>query len=87
SAPEGAALSWPNAELAAAAATVNVDPAANVFLADWTGPFGGVPAFDKIDLNGLLPPGNYFMRVALVDLLGFEGKFSAPRPLKIGGGR
>ena len=44
-------------------------------------------AFDKIDLNGLLPPGNYFMRVALVDLLGFEGKFSAPRPLKIGGGR
>ncbi len=44
-------------------------------------------AFDKIDLNELLPPGNYFMRIALVDLLGFEGKFSAPRPLKIGGGQ
>ncbi len=44
-------------------------------------------AFDKIDLNELLPPGNYFMRIALVDLLGFEGKFSAPRPLKVGGGR
>jgi len=44
-------------------------------------------AFDKIDLNEVLPPGNYFMRIALVDLLGFEGKFSAPRPLKITGGR
>jgi len=44
-------------------------------------------AFDKIDLNEQLPPGDYFMRIALVDLLGFEGKFSAPRPLKIGGGR
>ncbi|MDO8805313.1 MAG: LysM peptidoglycan-binding domain-containing protein [Elusimicrobiota bacterium] len=44
-------------------------------------------AFDKIDLNEVLPPGDYFMRIALVDLLGFEGKFSAPRPLKISGGR
>ena len=42
-------------------------------------------SFDRIDLNKLLPPGDYFMRVALVDLLGFEGKFSAPRPLKISG--
>jgi len=44
-------------------------------------------AFDKIDLNELLPPGDYFMRVAFVDLLGFEGKFSAPRPVKVTGGR
>lgn len=44
-------------------------------------------AFDKIDLNEVLPPGNYFMRIALVDLLGFEGKFSAPRPIKVGGGQ
>lgn len=41
-------------------------------------------AFDKIDLNAMLPPGDYYMRVALVDLLGFEGKFSAPRPIKVG---
>ena len=41
-------------------------------------------AFDTINLNDLLPPGNYFMRVALVDLLGFEGKFSAPRPITVG---
>jgi hypothetical protein len=44
-------------------------------------------AFDKIDLNELLPPGDYFMRIALIDLLGFEGKFSAPRPLRVTGGR
>lgn len=44
-------------------------------------------AFDKIDLNDILPPGNYYMRIALVDLLGFEGKFSAPRPIKVGGGQ
>ena len=44
-------------------------------------------AFDKIDLNELLPPGNYYMRIALVDLLGFEGKFSAPRPIKVGDGQ
>lgn len=41
-------------------------------------------AFDKIDLNGILPPGDYYMRVALVDLLGFEGKFSAPRRITVG---
>lgn len=41
-------------------------------------------AFDKIDLNAALPPGSYYMRVALIDLLGFEGKFSAPRPVKVG---
>lgn len=41
-------------------------------------------AFEKIDLNAMLPPGDYYMRVALVDLLGFEGKFSAPRPIKVG---
>ncbi len=41
-------------------------------------------AFENIDLNDLLPPGNYYMRVALVDLLGFEGKFSAPRQIVVG---
>lgn len=42
---------------------------------------------DKADLNELLPPGDYFLRVALIDLLGFEGKFSAPRPITIKSGR
>jgi len=44
-------------------------------------------SFEDINLNNLLPPGNYYMRVALIDLLGFEGKFSAPRPVKVGGPR
>ena len=44
-------------------------------------------SFEDINLNNLLQPGNYYMRVALIDLLGFEGKFSAPRPVKVGGPR
>jgi peptidyl-dipeptidase Dcp len=52
-APQGPA--WPKADVAAAAASVNVDPASNVFLAPWTGAFGGTPAFDKMDLAQLKP--------------------------------
>jgi peptidyl-dipeptidase Dcp len=54
SAPEMAA-GWPKADLAAAAASVGVETASNVFTADWTGPYGGVPAFDKMDLAQLKP--------------------------------
>jgi len=46
---------WPKADLAAAAASVNVDPATNIFLAPYSGPYGGVPAFDKMDLAQLKP--------------------------------
>lgn len=52
-APEGPM--WPKADLAAAAASVNVDPATNVFLAPYAGPYGGVPAFDKMDLAQMKP--------------------------------
>ncbi len=38
---------------------------------------------EKPDLNKLLPPGEYFMRAAKIDLLGYKGKFSAPRLIKI----
>jgi hypothetical protein len=41
-------------------------------------------AFDAIDLTDLLPPGNYWMRVSYVDLLGFEGKFNPARQINIG---
>jgi len=41
-------------------------------------------AFDTIDLNKLLPPGVYWMRVSYIDLLGFEGKFNAPRQVTLG---
>ncbi|OGS10698.1 MAG: hypothetical protein A2285_02885 [Elusimicrobia bacterium RIFOXYA12_FULL_57_11] len=41
-------------------------------------------AFETIDINDSVAPGNYWMRVALVDLLGFEGKFNTPRPIQVG---
>lgn len=41
-------------------------------------------AFDTINLAELLPPGAYWMRVAYIDLLGFEGKFNAPRQITVG---
>lgn len=41
-------------------------------------------ALDTIDLNKQLPPGVYWMRVSYVDLLGFEGKFNAPRQITLG---
>jgi hypothetical protein len=41
-------------------------------------------ALDEIDLTETIPPGVYWMRVSYVDLLGFEGKFNAPRQITIG---
>jgi hypothetical protein len=41
-------------------------------------------AFDTIDLTDLLPPGNYWMRVSYIDLLGFEGKFNSARRITVG---
>jgi len=41
-------------------------------------------AFNEIDLTELVPPGSYWMRVSYVDLLGFEGKFNAPRQVTVG---
>lgn len=38
---------------------------------------------ERPDLDKLLPPGAYFIRAAKIDLLGYKGKFSAPRPIKI----
>ncbi|MDP2865001.1 MAG: hypothetical protein Q8O90_02035 [Elusimicrobiota bacterium] len=42
---------------------------------------------ERPDLKNLLPPGDYFMRAAKIDLLGYKGKFSAPRLLKLKGDR
>ncbi len=40
----------------------------NVLLAEWTGPFGGVPAFDKMDLNDLKPALETGMERGLADI-------------------
>lgn len=42
-------------------------------------------AIEEVDLNQALPAGEYFYRMAPIDLLGFEGKFTGPRPLRISG--
>ncbi len=42
-------------------------------------------AIEEVDLNQVLPAGNYFYRAAPIDLLGFEGRFGEPRPLRITG--
>lgn len=42
---------------------------------------------ERPDLGKLLPPGDYFMRAAKIDLLGYKGKFSSPRPIKLNGDR
>ncbi len=42
-------------------------------------------AIEEVDLNQVLPAGDYFYRTAPIDLLGFEGGFSEPKPLRIAG--
>ncbi len=77
-APTDAAMSWPKADLAAAAASANVDPAANVFLGEWAGPFGGVPAFDRIDLAQLKPALEAGMAMNLAEIDAIAGNPAAP---------
>jgi len=45
----------PQANLAAAAASVSVDPSSNVFMKQWEGPYGGVPDFGAMDLAQMKP--------------------------------
>ena len=40
----------------------------NVLLAEWTGPYGGVPAFDKMDLAALGPALTWAMQAHLAEL-------------------
>ena len=77
-APAETALSWPKADLASAAASVNVDPAANIFLAEWTGPFEGTPAFDKMDLTQLKPALEAGMAMNLAEVDAIANNPEAP---------
>lgn len=69
---------WPKADLAAAAASVNVDPATNVFLAEWTGPYGGTPAFDKMELGQLKPALEAGMAMSLAEIDAIANNPAAP---------
>jgi peptidyl-dipeptidase Dcp len=63
-----------SAPSSAAAATV---PATNPLLAEWTGPYGGVPAFDAMDLAYLPPALDAAMALELREV---EGIASNPAP-------
>ena len=40
----------------------------NVLLQDWTGPFGGVPAFDQMKLEDVVPALEYGMEINLKEI-------------------
>jgi len=40
-------------------------------------------ALEQADLKEKLPAGNYWVRIALIDLLGLEGTFTAPRKISV----
>ncbi|MFN0022475.1 MAG: M3 family peptidase, partial [Parvularculaceae bacterium] len=77
-APADQAMSWPRADIAAAAASVKVDPSANVFLKQWTGPFDGTPAFDKMDLAQLKPALEAGMAMNLAEIDAIANNPAAP---------
>jgi len=47
---------------------VGGDSGGNVLLAEWTGPYGGVPAFDKMDLEALEPAVDVAMARSLEEI-------------------
>lgn len=56
-------------------------------------PSFSAPVLDKVyeesdspDLSSALPPGDYYVRAAQIDLLGYEGKFSAPKKVLVPAG-
>jgi peptidyl-dipeptidase Dcp len=73
------AADWPKADLAAAAASAGVpDVAGNVFLKEWTGPYGGVPAFDAVELAQLKPALEAGMAMALAEIDAIAAEPSPP---------
>jgi len=52
-------------------------PVDNALLAEWTGPYGGVPAFDRMDLEELEPALEYAMAAQLAEI---EAITSNPQP-------
>nr|WP_029249746.1 M3 family metallopeptidase [Microbulbifer agarilyticus] len=61
------------AEIAAAAAPVD-----NVLLAEWSGPYGGVPAFDAMDIDALKPALEFGMAENLAEIEEIANNPAAP---------
>jgi len=63
-----AACDKPAEETAASEASAPPTEAANILLAEWTGPYGGVPAFDQMELADLEPAMDFAMARSLAAL-------------------
>ncbi len=50
----------------------------NVLLAEWTGPYGGVPAFDRMDLAALKPALEMGMKLELAEIEAIAGNPEPP---------
>ncbi len=50
----------------------------HALLAEWTGPYGGVPAFDKMDLDDLKPALETGMERSLADIDAIADSTEAP---------
>ena len=50
----------------------------NILLAEWTGPYGGVPAFDKMDISDVQPAMEEAMAVNLKEIDAIAESTEAP---------
>lgn len=75
SAPATAAAEKPTA---VETKTSKFDAATELLLAEWTGPFQGVPAFDKVSLDGLIPALEEGMRLNLLEVEAIANNEAAP---------
>ncbi len=59
-------------------AAVEVPTTDNLLLAEWTGPYGGVPAFDKVSLDDLKPALEVGMEINLKEVDAITANTNAP---------
>lgn len=65
---EQPAVKAESAQESAPTLAADVQAAKDLLLAEWTGPFEGVPAFDKVELKGLIPALEEAMAMQLTEI-------------------
>jgi peptidyl-dipeptidase Dcp len=73
-----AAVQQPAAEPAPSTSMAAEAPRENLLLAEWTGPYGGVPAFDRMDLADVKPALEAGMAMNLEEIDAIAGDPAAP---------
>ena len=77
--PDAPAVEDASTEESVTEAPATESPAAdNVLLAEWTGPYGGVPAFDQMDLEALKPALEAGMKANLEEIDAIAGNSEPP---------